>query len=45
MLGHARKAPFEQLTLVIIDDRKKIYGPTLTAADSHQLTEFPGSTA
>ncbi|HWD96173.1 MAG TPA: hypothetical protein VG246_07130, partial [Acidimicrobiales bacterium] len=29
----------EQTTINVIDDLKKVYGLTLTAADSHQLTE------
>ena len=32
-------APFEEATINVIDDLKKVYGLTLTAADSHQLTE------
>jgi hypothetical protein len=33
------KAPFSKDTLAQIADLKKIYGLTLRAADSHQLTE------
>ena len=33
------KAPFSQKTLQEIEDLKRIYGMTLTAADSHQLKE------
>ena len=33
------KTPFAAATLGIVDDLKKVYGLTLTAADSHQLTE------
>lgn len=33
------KVPFEQTTIGIIDDLKRVYGLTLTAADSHKLTE------
>jgi len=36
-------APFSPETLQAIGELKKIYGCTLTAADSHQLTEPPGS--
>jgi hypothetical protein len=35
------KAPFEKETRRHIEDLKRIYGLTLTAADSHQLTETP----
>jgi hypothetical protein len=34
-------APFSPETLQVIGDLKQIYGCTLTAADSHQLTERP----
>lgn len=33
------KAPFDAETLRHIEDLKRIYGLTLTAADSHQLQE------
>lgn len=33
------KAPFDSETLRHIEDLKRIYGLTLTAADSHQLQE------
>jgi hypothetical protein len=33
------QAPFSGDTLHVIAELKKIYGCTLTAADSHQLTE------
>ena len=36
-------APFSPETLQVIVELRKIYGCTLTAADSHQLTEPPGS--
>ena len=34
--------PFSPDTLQVIAELKKVYGCTLTAADSHQLTEPPG---
>jgi len=33
------KTPFEQTTIDVIGDLKRVYGLTLTAADSHKLTE------
>lgn len=39
------KAPFEQTTIDVIGDLKKVYGLTLTAADSHKLTESSTSAA
>jgi hypothetical protein len=33
------KPPFEKTTLKHIEDLKRIYGLTLSAADSHQLKE------
>lgn len=33
------KAPFSAETREVIDQLKKVYGCTLTAADSHQLEE------
>jgi hypothetical protein len=33
------QAPFSEDTLRVIAELKQIYGCTLTAADSHQLTE------
>lgn len=33
------KPPFEQATLDVIGDLKKVYGLPLTAADSHKLAE------
>ena len=33
------KAPFEKTTLKHIEDLKRIYGLTLTAADSHTMKE------
>ncbi len=36
------KAPFSDDTLHVIAELKKIYGCTLTAADSHQLSEPAG---
>jgi hypothetical protein len=38
-------APFERTTIDVIADLKRVYGLTLTAADSHQLTESPVSGA
>jgi hypothetical protein len=35
------KAPFEPTTIDVIGDLKRVYGLTLTAADSHRLTESP----
>jgi hypothetical protein len=37
--------PFEESTIVIIEDLKKVYGLTLTAADSHQSSDPPSSNA
>lgn len=37
------KTPFRDSTIIIIDDLKKVYGLTLTAADSHQFPESSGS--
>jgi hypothetical protein len=36
------KAAFTPPTLAVIEDLKRIYGCTLTAADSHQLDERGG---
>jgi hypothetical protein len=36
------KAPFEPATLKIIADLNRVYGMTLTAGDSHRLTEAAG---
>jgi hypothetical protein len=33
------KAPFSPPVLAVIDQLRKVYGLTLTAADSHQLAE------
>ena len=33
------KAPFSSETQAVIEQLKKVYGCTLTAADSHQLVE------
>lgn len=33
------RPPFSQQTLKAIDNLKQVYGCTLTAADSHRLTE------
>jgi hypothetical protein len=37
----AGEAPFSAPTLDVIAELKRIYGCTLAAADSHQLTEAP----
>jgi hypothetical protein len=40
------KAPFGQRTLDVIGDLRKVYGLSLTAADSHRMSEevLPGIT-
>ena len=34
-----RRHPFDESTIAVIDDLKRIYGLELRAADSHQMTE------
>jgi hypothetical protein len=36
------KAPFQPSTLEVVDGLRKVYGLSLTAADSHQLAEAGG---
>jgi hypothetical protein len=40
--GFENKRPFSKGTLQAIKDLKKVYGCTLTAADSHRLLESDG---
>jgi len=37
-----RSHPFDEVTVAVIDDLKRIYGLELRATDSHHITELKG---